>query len=114
MVPVNMPTHAHGQGYSDLNFLIPELVERIDYRKGPYFAPRRLSAAGAADIDYKTRLDAPFVQVSVGQNGYRRGVAAGSTALGEDRVLLGAVEWMGNNGPGRARGPAAPECRCCA
>ncbi|MDR2187129.1 MAG: Plug domain-containing protein, partial [Azonexus sp.] len=37
-VPVNMPSHAHGQGYSDLNFLIPELVERIHYRKGPYFA----------------------------------------------------------------------------
>ena len=37
-MPVNMPTHAHGQGYTDLNFLIPELVERIDYRKGPYYA----------------------------------------------------------------------------
>ena len=37
-VPINMPTHAHGQGYTDLNFLIPELVERIAYRKGPYFA----------------------------------------------------------------------------
>ena len=37
-MPVNMPTHGHGQGYTDLNFLIPELVQRIDYRKGPYFA----------------------------------------------------------------------------
>ena len=34
-VPVNLPSHAHGQGYSDLNFLIPELVEQIKYRKGP-------------------------------------------------------------------------------
>ena len=40
-MPVNMPTHGHGQGYTDLNFLIPELVQRIDYRKGPYFACRR-------------------------------------------------------------------------
>jgi outer membrane cobalamin receptor len=35
-MPVNMPTHAHGQGYSDLNWLIPELVDRMSYRKGPY------------------------------------------------------------------------------
>ncbi|HTL92610.1 MAG TPA: Plug domain-containing protein, partial [Steroidobacteraceae bacterium] len=52
-VPVNMPTHAHGQGYSDLNFLIPELIERIDYRKGVYYAEQGdFSAAGAADIHY--------------------------------------------------------------
>src|SRR5262249_29785735 len=37
-MPVNMPTHAHGQGYTDLNFLIPELISRIVYSKGPYFA----------------------------------------------------------------------------
>ncbi|MDD0840677.1 TonB-dependent receptor plug domain-containing protein [Curvibacter sp. HBC61] len=99
-MPVNMPSHGHGQGYTDLNFLIPELVERIDYRKGPYFATQGdFASAGAADIHYKTRLDAPFAQVSVGQNGYRRGVAAGSVALQDDVVLLGAVEWMGNNGP---------------
>ncbi|MDD0811888.1 TonB-dependent receptor plug domain-containing protein [Curvibacter sp. RS43] len=99
-MPVNMPTHAHGQGYSDLNFLIPELVDRIDYRKGPYFATHGdFAAAGAADILYKARLDAPFAQVTLGQNGYRRGVAASSVQLQDDLVLLGAVEWMGNNGP---------------
>ena len=37
-MPVNMPSHAHGQGYTDLNFLITELVERMSFRKGPYFA----------------------------------------------------------------------------
>ncbi|MDD0816653.1 TonB-dependent receptor plug domain-containing protein [Curvibacter sp. HBC28] len=99
-MPVNMPTHAHGQGYSDLNFLIPELVDRIDYRKGPYFATHGdFAAAGAADILYKARLDAPWAQITVGPNGYRRGVAAGSVSLQDDLVLLGAVEWMGNNGP---------------
>src|SRR5450830_1290946 len=97
-VPVNMPTHGHGQGYSDLNFLIPELVERIEYRKGPYFATHGdFAAAGAADILYKNRLDAPFAQVSVGQNGYRRGVVADTRQLRDDVTLLGAVEWMGNN-----------------
>ncbi len=49
-IPVNMPTHAHGQGYADINFLIPELVEEVRYRKGPYFADEgNFSAAGAAD-----------------------------------------------------------------
>ena len=37
-MPINMRTHAHGQGYSDLNFLIPELIGSMDFRKGPYFA----------------------------------------------------------------------------
>ena len=37
-MPVNMPTHGHGQGYTDVNFLIPELVERLEYRKGAYYA----------------------------------------------------------------------------
>ncbi|MEO6291517.1 MAG: Plug domain-containing protein, partial [Burkholderiaceae bacterium] len=49
-MPVNMASHAHGQGYTDLNFLMPELVQRIEYRKGPYFATQGdFSAAGAAD-----------------------------------------------------------------
>ena len=47
-IPVNMPTHAHGQGYTDLNFLLPELVQRIDYRKGPYFAQSGDFSAPAA------------------------------------------------------------------
>lgn len=99
-MPVNMPTHGHGQGYSDLNFLIPELVDRIEYRKGPYFATHgNFASAGAADTVYKTRLDAPFAEVTVGQNGYRRGVGASAVQLNDDVSLLGAVEWMGNNGP---------------
>jgi outer membrane receptor for ferrienterochelin and colicin len=60
-VPVKMLSHAHGQGYSDLNFLMPELVQRIDYRKGPYFAGEGdFSSAGSARIAYRTRLDQPF------------------------------------------------------
>src|SRR5271169_5683990 len=56
-VPANMPTNAHGQGYTDLNYLIPELVERIDYRKGPYFADSGdFSAAGSAAIQYRKSL----------------------------------------------------------
>src|SRR6185503_9757685 len=56
-MPVNLPTHAHGQGYADLNFLIPELVSGIDYRKGPYYADvADFSAAGAASIHYANTL----------------------------------------------------------
>jgi len=91
-VPVNMPTHGHGQGYSDLNFLIPELVEHIDYRKGVYYAEDGdFSAAGAAEIHYCARLDAPFVTLSAGADGYRRVVAATSTARRWTAVARGRV-----------------------
>ena len=99
-VPVNMPTHAHGQGYSDLNFLIPELVQRIEYRKGPYFASEGdFSSAGSANFVYRTKLDRPFADVTVGQRGYLRGVAAESREVSEGVTLLTAVERLNNNGP---------------
>ena len=99
-MPVNLPSHAHGQGYTDLNFLLPELVQRIDYRKGPYFARSGdFAAAGAADIAYRSTLDAPFAQLTLGGSGYRRGVMAGSGNAAPGITLLGALELMGNNGP---------------
>ena len=99
-MPVNLPSHAHGQGYTDLNFLLPELVQRIDYRKGPYFARSGdFGAAGAADISYRTSLAAPFAQLTLGEHGYRRGVLAGSGQAAPGITLLGALELMGNNGP---------------
>jgi len=98
-MPVNMPTHAHGQGYTDLNFLIPELVQRIEYRKGPYFANTGdFGSAGAADIVYRQQFDAPFAQLTLGRNGYDRGVFGGSGEAGAVR-LLAAVELMLNDGP---------------
>lgn len=100
-LPVNMPSHAHGQGYSDLNFLIPELVDRIEYRKGPYFATHGdFASAGAADIVYRQTLEAPFAALTLGDNGYRRAVGAGSFSLSPpDTTLLGAVEVLRNDGP---------------
>ncbi len=89
-LPVNMPTHAHGQGYTDLNILIPELVESLEYRKGPYYADQGdFSAAGAADLRYRRRLDHGFAHVWAGDDGYRRGVAAFSTGLAAGELLLG-------------------------
>ena len=101
-VPVNLPTHAHGQGYSDLNFLIPELVQRVDYRKGPYAAgDGDFASAGAANVVYRTRLAQPFADLTLGPHGYQRGVAAGSTDVGEALHLLAAVAGLNNNGPWR-------------
>ncbi|MFG6487935.1 TonB-dependent receptor [Roseateles sp. BYS78W] len=99
-LPVNMPTHGHGQGYSDLNFLIPELVDRIEYRKGPYFAKNGdFAAAGSADIAYRSTLDENFAALTLGQHQFQRFVGAGSTALGGGVNLLGAVEVQRNDGP---------------
>ncbi|MEY3286728.1 MAG: hypothetical protein RL500_1458 [Pseudomonadota bacterium] len=99
-MPTNLPTHAHGQGYSDLNFLIPELVQRVEYRKGPYYAKGGdFSLAGAADIAYRTGFDRPFLDVGIGQRGFRRHVAGGSTDIRSGRTLLGAFEVMGHDGP---------------
>ena len=80
-MPVNMPSHGHGQGYADLNFLIPELVGAVNVRKGPYFADKGdFASAGSVDIDYLTKLPKNLAEISFGSFGYRRGVAAGSTA----------------------------------
>lgn len=99
-LPVNMPTHGHGQGYSDLNFLIPELVDRIEYRKGPYFAKNGdFAAAGSADIAYRHTLGENFAALALGQRQFQRFVGAGSTGLGGGLNLLGAVEVQHNDGP---------------
>ncbi len=107
-MPLNLPSHGHGQGYTDLNPLIPELVERIEYRKGPYDARvGDFAAAGSADIRLLSRVARPFGQLTLGGNGYRRGLAGGSASLSTDGgdagagdlVALGAVEIMTYDGP---------------
>ena len=98
-VPVNMPTHAHGQGYTDLNFLIPELVDRIRFRKGPYFADEGdFSSVGVARIDYFRKLEGTLAQLTGGQNGYARALLAGSPAVGAGNLLY-ALELFHNDGP---------------
>lgn len=98
-VPVNMPSHAHGQGYTDLNFLIPELIDRISYRKGPYFAEEGdFSSAGAARIDYFRQMERSLAQLTIGQNGYARSLLAGSPRLGGGALLYG-LEFFHNDGP---------------
>jgi outer membrane receptor protein involved in Fe transport len=98
-MPVNMPTHAHGQGYADLNFLIPELVSGIEYRKGPYYAEvGDFSAAGAANIEYANSLPHTIGSATLGEHDYKRGLLAGSPSVGGGTLLYG-IEVVGQDGP---------------
>jgi hypothetical protein len=98
-MPVNMPTHAHGQGYTDLNFLIPELVSGIRYGKGPYFAEEGdFASAGFARIGYVDRLPATLATVTAGSGSFRRTLLAGSPALGDGNLLY-ALEYQTADGP---------------
>ena len=79
-MPVNMVSHGHGQGYMDLNFLIPELISSVKYRKGVYAADDGdFATAGSARIDYQRSLASPFIDMSIGRHGFRRLATAGST-----------------------------------
>jgi outer membrane receptor protein involved in Fe transport len=98
-VPVNMPTHAHGQGYSDINFLIPELLESVAYRKGPYYAEEGdFSAAGSVDLRYRTELPGPIYEVAGGEHGYARALLAQSPELAGGSFLY-ALDYSINDGP---------------
>lgn len=98
-MPVNLPSNAHGQGYTDLNFLIPELVSTIQYKKGTYYAEEGdFSSAGAAAFDYVQQLDQGLLSVEAGQNRFNRVLVANSTAL-SGGTLLYALERSGQDGP---------------
>ncbi|MCO6418732.1 TonB-dependent receptor [Siccirubricoccus sp. KC 17139] len=98
-MPVNMRTHGHGQGYADLNFLIPELLGGMRVRKGPYFADAGdFATAGVLNLGLVESLDRALVQATVGSFGYWRGLAAGSTPLGAG-MLTGAVDATAYDGP---------------
>lgn len=96
---VNMPTHGHGQGYADLNFLIPELINSVEYRKGPYYADLGdFASAGSTEITYKNELDAPMVKLTGGSYGFGRVLTAASRELNKGH-LLGALEVGHHDGP---------------
>ena len=89
-MPINMPTHAHGQGYTDLNFLIPELVSQVQYNKGPYFAEDGdFASVGSARISYAEQLQSSAASLTAGPYGYKRALLAGSPQLGAGRVVYG-------------------------
>ena len=98
-MPVNLRTHGHGQGYTDLNFIIPEMVGELKYEKGPYAVEiGDFSASGSAHFNLADDLGAPKAELRVGSFGYLRGVAVGSTDI-EDAKLTYGVESHGYSGP---------------
>jgi outer membrane receptor protein involved in Fe transport len=98
-MPLNLPSHAHGEGYSDMNIVIPEFVERVNYEKGPYYADiGNYGSAGAADLVYFKTLPQNFFQVEGGMDGYGRLVFGVSRKLRKGNLLYGG-EVYHDNGP---------------
>ncbi|MFZ0931304.1 MAG: TonB-dependent receptor [Syntrophobacteraceae bacterium] len=98
-IPINLPSNAHGEGYTDLNFLIPELIKKIDYGKGPYYANvGDYGSAGWENIQYVQTLPAGIAKMEFGSWNYERGLLAASTKCGQDN-LLGALEIVHTDGP---------------
>ena len=98
-MPVNMPTHGHGHGYSDLNFLIPELASGVQFSKGPYFAEHGdFATAGTANINYTNTLARPMVRGGGGNDAFGRVLVAAAPAVGGG-TLLAALELERSDGP---------------
>ena len=95
-VPLNLRTHGHGQGYLDLNGIIPEVIETIQYKKGPYYADIGdfSNAGGAAFKTFETGTPS-YIQTTVGENGYGR--VLGVKGFGDNSFL--AVELDTYRGP---------------
>jgi hypothetical protein len=98
-MPLNLPTHAHGEGYSDMNIVIPEFVEKIDYEKGPYYANvGDFGSAGAAHLDFYKVLPQDFVTTEAGMYGFERGAFGVSQRVGDGNLLWGG-EVYHDDGP---------------
>ncbi len=98
-IPINLPSNAHGEGYLDLNFLIPELIQKMDYGKGPYFANvGNFGSAGWENIQTFQTLPQGIAKVEYGSWNYERTLLADSTKVGQGN-LLGAFEFVHEDGP---------------
>lgn len=99
-VPTNMVSHGHGQGYTDVHFLIPELVVSLDAYKGPYYAQfGDFATAGALNMRLAESFDESFASLQVGQYGIARGLVVASPKLGDDWRAVAAAEVFKDNGP---------------
>jgi hypothetical protein len=98
-MPLNLPSHAHGEGYSDMNTVIPELVQRVDYEKGPYYADvGNFGSAGSAHLEFFKTLPENFIQVEGGMYGFARAVFGVSEKLGSGNLLFGGEAYY-DDGP---------------
>ena len=98
-LPVNMPSHAHGQGYADINFLLPEMVESLSYRKGPYYAEiGDFGTAGSSEFHYANSLERPVVSVTTGEYNFQRVFAGGSVFIADGQLTVAGAH-TGYDGP---------------
>ncbi len=98
-MPLNLPSHAHGEGYADMNTVIPEVVQRVNYEKGPYYADvGNYGSAGSAHLEFFKTLPENFFQVEGGMYGYERAVFGVSQKLGSGSLLYGG-EVSHDDGP---------------
>lgn len=98
-MPINMRSHGHGQGYTDLGFIIPEMIQEINYRKGSYYADvGDFSGAGSARITSTDTLDALKFNLGYGGNGYQRFLVTGDVNSQTADLIYG-VEWQTYSGP---------------
>ncbi len=98
-MPLNLPSHAHGEGYSDMNAVIPELVQRVNYEKGPYYANvGNYGSAGAAHLEFFKTLPQDFITLEGGMFGFERGVFGASQTVGSGSLLLGGEAYH-DDGP---------------
>ncbi len=98
-MPLNLPSHAHGEGYSDMNVVVPELVQRVNYEKGPYDAGvGDYGSAGSAHLQFYKTLPENFFQIEGGMYGYERAVFGISQKAGAGNLLVGG-EFYHNDGP---------------
>jgi hypothetical protein len=96
-MPLNLPTHAHGEGYSDMNGVIPEFIERIDFQKGPYYAEvGNFSSAGNGRLSFFKSLPRNFATLEAFQ--YERFVFGYSHELASGHILAGG-EVFHDDGP---------------
>ena len=98
-MPLNLPSHAHGEGYSDMNTVIPEFVDRVDYEKGPYYADvGNFGSAGSAHLQFMQTLPQNFVTVEDGMYNFERGVFGLSEKVGQGNLLVGGEAYH-DDGP---------------
>jgi hypothetical protein len=98
-MPLNLPSHAHGEGYSDMNTVIAEFVKRVDFEKGPYYANvGNFSSAANAHVEFFKTLPQNFVKLEGGTHTYGRAVFGASQKLGSGNLLYGGEEYY-YNGP---------------
>jgi len=98
-MPLNLPSHAHGEGYSDMNTVIPEFVKRVDFEKGPYYANvGDFGSAASAHVEFFKTLPENFFQVEGGSYTFGRAVFGASQKLGKGNLLFGGEEYY-YNGP---------------